>query len=159
MDLRDAAEAVRVLDAAEGRGGAFGGAEDGAHACGDVVRAAVVAGLVDGQGVRLVGAVDGQQGERGDELGGGDQVAQFVEGQGGLAEGEGVAADQGEGVVVVEGLGLGGAVAAPGVFAYEGEAHLGEGCDVAGADGAEFVDDRVGAGLQGFAQGRDDGGA
>ena len=46
------------------------------------------------------------------------------------------------------------AAAVPGVFAGQREAGLGEGGQVAGADGAVFVDDGVGAGVQRVERGR-----
>ena len=116
------------------------------------------AGGVHGRGVGLVRAVDGEQGQGADDLGGFQQPAQFVQGEGGLAEGEGVAADEGEGVVVVERLGFGGARSPPGVFAGQRQAGLGEGGDVTGTDGPELVHDRMGAALQRLAQGGDDAG-
>lgn len=59
------------------------------------------------RGIRLVRPVDGEQRKRPDDLGRPDQPAQLVQREGGLAEGEGVAADERERVIVVEGLGLG----------------------------------------------------
>jgi hypothetical protein len=60
-----------------------------------------------GRGERLVRPVDGEQRERADDLRRPDEPPQLVQGEGGLAEGEGVAADEREGVIVVEGLRLG----------------------------------------------------
>lgn len=116
------------------------------------------AGGVHGGRVRLVRAVDGQQGQGADDLGGLHEPAQFVQGQGRLAESEGVAADEGQRVVVVELLRLGRARSPPGVFAGECQSCLGEGGDVAGADRAELVDGGVGTALQCLAQRGDDGG-
>lgn len=109
-------------------------------------------------GVRLVRAVHGEQGERGDDLGGLQESAQFVQGERGLAEGEGVAADEREGVVVVELLRFGGSVPPPGMLPHQRESELRERRQVPGPDRAELVDDRVGPALQGLAQRRDDAG-
>jgi hypothetical protein len=62
---------------------------------------------VHGRGERLVRTVDGEQRQRPDDLSGSDEPPQLVQGKGGLAKGERVAADERERVVVVEGLGLG----------------------------------------------------
>lgn len=159
VDLRQTAEAVRVLDPAERRPRAVGGAEQLPHPGRDLVRAGVRTGGVDRFGVRLVRTVDREQRERGDRFGGDDEPAQLVEREGGLAEGEGIAADQGKGVVVVERLGLGrGAGPLPGVLPGEREADLGEGGDVPGTDRTELVDHRVRAGLQRLAETHDDAG-
>ncbi len=158
VDLGQAAEAVRVLDPAERRGRPVLGADQLPHTAGDLGASPVRSGGVHGGGVRLVGAVDGEQREGADDLGGGDEATQFVQGQRRLAEGEGVAADEGEGVVVVERLRLGGAGAAPGMFPGQREAGLRERREVAGADRAELVHDRVGSALQRLAHRRDDGG-
>lgn len=158
VDLWEAAEAVRVLDPPVGRRGAVGGAEQSPHLFRDRLRAGVGPCLVHGQRVRLVRTVDRHQGQRRHHLRGRDQAAQFVQGECGLAEGERVAADQGEGVVVVERLRFGrGPMSLPGVFARQRQAHLRERGDVSGADRTECVDLRVGARLQGFAEGGDDG--
>ena len=145
------------------RGGDGSGrdAGEGAQPGGGGRGAGVRAGEHHRLGEGLVGTADREQGECGDGEGGGQEPAQFVEGERGLAEGEGVAADQGEGVVVVEGDGGGGPAVCPtvpGVFAGQREAGLGEGGQVAGADGAVFVDDGVGAGVQRVEEGGDDGG-
>ena len=77
--------------------------------------------LVYGFGVRLVGAANREQGERGDDQRGALESAQFVQGQRGLADGEGVAADEGERVVAVQNNGPRSRAADPGLLAEEGD--------------------------------------
>ncbi len=106
VDLRQTPEAVRVLDPPERRGGPVGGADQLPHPPRDFGRPAVRPGRVHRRGVRLVRPVHGEQRERPDDLRGPDQPPQLVQREGGLAEGERVAADEREGVIVVEGLGF-----------------------------------------------------
>ncbi|GHD06217.1 hypothetical protein GCM10010313_24070 [Streptomyces violarus] len=85
VDLGQAAEAVRVLETVQRWGRTIGRADQLPHTAGDVGVSAVRTGGVDGGGVGLVRTVGGQQRQRGDDLGGLQQPAQLVQGEGRLA--------------------------------------------------------------------------
>lgn len=170
VDLRDAPEAVRVLDPPERRHRPVRRPDQLPHAPGHFDRPAVRAGGVHGRGVRLMRPVDRDQRQRGDDLGGPDEPTQLVEGQRGLPEGERVAADEREGVVVVERLRLGAQPLSgpplgspqlgppPRLLPHQRQPHLRQRRDVPRTHRPELVHHRVRPGLQRLAERRDNGG-